>query len=241
VRPGCVYYALSYRVRVAAASPARRAARALSRFVGNVLAVAGVLLLADAGLTLAWQEPVSALLAARSQSELGRELDEEFARIPSRPAARLRGEDLRSAAARYRRRLRTGRAVARIQLSTLDRRYVMVEGTDTATLRKGPAHYPDTPLPGEGGTVGVAGHRTTYLAPFRTIDRLKPRDPIHVSLPYGRFTYRVERSRIVRPDALWVKRRVGYERLILTACHPLYSAAKRIVVFARLERADSRG
>ena len=210
----------------------------MTRFVGNVLVVAGVLLLVDAGMTLAWQEPVSALLAARSQSELDGEFEEKLAPLARRPSIRLTGADLRQAASRYRRGLRTGDAVARIELPTLDRRYVMVHGTDTATLRKGPAHYPDTPLPGEGGTIGVAGHRTTYLAPFRTIDRLKPGDPIHLRLPYGRFTYRVERTQIVRPDALWVKRRVAYERVILTACHPLYSAAKRIVVFARLERAD---
>ena len=55
-------------------------------------------------------------------------------------------------------------------------------------------------------------------------------------MPYGRFAYRVERTRIVAPTATWVTRRVAYDRLVLTACHPLYSAAERIVVFARLER-----
>jgi sortase A len=74
-----------------------------------------------------------------------------------------------------------------------------VEGIDTPTLRKGPAHYPETPLPGQGGTVAVAGHRTTYLAPFRPIDDLHRRDRIMITMPYGRFTYRVEKTRIVRP------------------------------------------
>ena len=60
-------------------------------------------------------------------------------------------------------------------------------------------------------------------------------------MPYGRFDYRVERTQIVPPTALWVTDRVGYDRLILSACHPLYSAAKRIVVFARLERVQARG
>lgn len=216
----------------------RRAARAVVRFLSNVVAVAGVLLLGDAGLTLAWQEPISAFLATRSQSALERELDQEFAKPSADPTAPLRGDDLRRRAASYRRGLGTGRAVARIEMPTLDRRYAVVHGTDTESLRKGPAHYPDTPLPGEGGTVGIAGHRTTYLAPFRTIDQLRSRDPVVVTLPYGRFTYRVERTRIVAPDALWVKRRVSYERLILTACHPLYSAAKRIVVFARLDTVE---
>ena len=60
-------------------------------------------------------------------------------------------------------------------------------------------------------------------------------------MPYGRFTYRVERTRIVPPTAVWVTQRVSYDRLILSACHPLYSAAKRIVVFAKLVRSTPSG
>ena len=101
----------------------------------------------------------------------------------------------------------------------------------------GPGHYPETPLPGARGTVAIAGHRTTYGAPFRRVDRLERGDPIELRMPYGRFTYRVERTRVVAPTATWVTRRVAYDRLVLTACHPLYSAAGRIVVFARLDSA----
>jgi sortase A len=133
-----------------------------------------------------------------------------------------------------------GDPVGRISMPTLERAFVMVEGVGTKPLRKGPGHYPDTPLPGQPGTVAVAGHRTTYLAPFRANDRLRRGQPIVLEMPYGRFVYRVERTRIVAPTATEVKRRVGYDRLVLTACHPLYSAAKRIVVFARLERAPAR-
>ena len=82
--------------------------------------------------------------------------------------------------------------------------------------------------------MAVAGHRTTYGAPFRSVDRLRGGDELVMAMPYGRFTYEVERTRIVAPTALWVTRRVGHDRLVLSACHPLYSAAKRIVVFARL-------
>jgi sortase A len=111
---------------------------------------------------------------------------------------------------------------------------VIVQGTDSASLRKGPGHYPDTALPGEPGTVAIAGHRTTYLAPFRTINDLHPGDPVVLQMPYGRFTYRVQESRVVLPTALWVTRDVGYPRLVLSACEPLYSASHRIVVFAKL-------
>ena len=80
--------------------------------------------------------------------------------------------------------------------------------------------------PGIGQTVGVAGHRTTYLAPFKEINELAPGDEIMLTMPYARFTYRVQYQRIVAPTALWVIRNVGYERLVLSACNPLYSAAK---------------
>jgi sortase A len=201
-------------------TPRRSPLRAVLRFLGSVLMVSGVLLVADAGLTLLWQEPVSALLASREQRALERQLE--------RPPARV-----------IRRRPLRGDAIGEIELPTLDRSYFMVEGVDTASLRKGPGHYPDTPLPGERGTVAVAGHRTTYLAPFRTIDQLDRGDRVVASMPYGRFVYRVARTRIVEPTALWVKRRVRYDRLILTACHPLYSAAQRIVVFARFVRREA--
>lgn len=218
-----------------------KALHAILRFIASVACVSGVLLLVDAGLTLTWQEPISALTAARGQAVANDQLEREIAAERKRAASTAPRSDpgvLRDAAGRYRRRLQTGRALGRISLPTLRRQYVMVQGTNTEPLRKGPGHYPDTPLPGQGGTVGIAGHRTTYLAPFRTIDRLRRGQPIVVTMPYGRFTYRVRRTRIVRPSDVWVKRPVGYEQLILSACHPLYSAAKRIIVFARLVGAE---
>ena len=83
--------------------------------------------------------------------------------------------------------------------------------------------------------MAIAGHRTTYLAPFRHIDALGQGDQILVKMPYARFTYVVQRRKIVLPTALWVLRNVGYDRLVLSACNPLYSAAQRIIVFARLQ------
>ena len=206
------------------------ALRAAIRFASSVLAVAGAILIADAALTLAWQEPLSALRAQRAQNQLG----EQLVRLQRRfgPAAGATDTSDRAAAARYRRSLRHASPVGRIELPSLGRQYVVVEGTDAPALRRGPGHYPATALPGEGRTVAIAGHRTTYLAPFKTIDRLRPGDPIVVRMPYGAFTYRVDRTRIVAPTATWVTRDTGRERLVLTACHPLYSARQRIVIFA---------
>jgi len=132
-----------------------------------------------------------------------------------------------------------GDAIGRIELPAIDKSYYVVEGTDTESLRKGPGHYEDTPLPGQRGTVGIAGHRTTNGAPFRDIDDLDPRDEIRVEMPYGTFVYSVEETRIVDDNDLSVKDPVGYNRLILSACHPLYSAAQRVIVFARFKRRDA--
>ena len=189
-----------------------------------------------------WQEPVSAFVAGREQDALEDELDGAGDTLI---AARATGDDgsdrtqIRRLARAWRTRLDEGDAVGRIELPTLKRSYVVVQGTELTTLRKGPGHYPKTPLPGEGGTIGVAGHRTTYGAPFRPIDKLDPGDEIVMEMPYARLTYEVEKTQIVLPTALWVTDRVpGRERLMLSACEPLYSAAKRIIVFARLRSAE---
>ena len=221
-----------------------RFTRPVLRFVASVLITSGLMLLADAALTVTWQEPVSAFLANREQDRLSDELRSGGPDLAAdkRQVESVRDvrERLRRLARLQRRRARKGAAVGRLRLPSLDRRYVVVEGTDLGTLRKGPGHFPKTPFPGEGGTVAVAGHRTTYLAPFRTVDDLKRGDELVMEMRYGRFTYEVERTQIVPPDATWVTRQVrgGRERLVLTACHPLYAATERIVVFAKLVRAE---
>jgi len=198
-------------------------------------------MLADAGITLAWQEPVSAYLAQQQQDKLGHELDaasvKAIVRQEEQAVASIRDMKKRLAklATAERRRAKRGAPIGRIDLPTLHRHYVVVQGTDESTLRKGPGHYPATEFPGQGGTVAVAGHRTTYLAPFRTINQLKRGDRIVLKMPYGTFTYSVEKTQVVGPNALWITHNVrGEERLVLSACHPLYSASHRIVAFARL-------
>jgi sortase A len=211
--------------------------RSVWRFIASVAIVCGLLLIADVAITLLWQEPISAVIAHHEQSQLKGQLT-TLERQSAADERALRRARLRLAllAQREQTRVSTGHALGRIRLPTLHRSYVIVQGTDPASLRKGPGHYPNTALPGEAGTVAVAGHRTTYLAPFKTINDLHAGDPVELEMPYGTFTYRVEDTRIVKPDALWVTKNVGYPRLVLSACHPLYSAAERIVVFARLER-----
>jgi len=127
-----------------------------------------------------------------------------------------------------------GDAIGKIEIPSVGISKYVVEGTDAESLRKGPGHYPDTPLPGQHGTSAIAGHRTTYGAPFRHLDGVHKGDRIVLEMPYGTFVYRVERTQVVDDSALWVTKRVDHDRLVLTACHPLYSAAQRIVAFARL-------
>jgi sortase A len=218
--------------------------RTLLRQLSTILILAGLLLLLDVGLTLVWQEPVSSLYAQYRQDALADDLDElsqpdlrpaEVEALKRLPLDKDRAPFLARA---LKRRTDTGDAIGRVRIPEIDVNKVVVEGTDGGTLRKGPGHYPETSLPGIRGTVAIAGHRTTYGAPFRDIDKLERGDLIVLEMPYGRFEYTVQKEQIVDPSATWVTRRVGYDRLVLTACHPKYSAAQRIVTFARLKRAQ---
>jgi sortase A len=218
--------------------------RTLLRQLATILILAGLMLLADVGLTLFWQEPVSALYAEWRQDALADDLEElsepDLSAGERRALERLPLDSDRAAflARALKRRTDAGDAVGRIRIPEVGLSKVIVEGTDGGSLRKGPGHYPETPLPGVRGTVAVAGHRTTYGAPFRDLDKLEERDEVVVEMPYGRFVYSVERTQIVQPSATWVTRRVDHDRLVLTACHPKYSAAQRIVIFARLLRTE---
>src|SRR5829696_8688842 len=224
-----------------------RPMRKLLRASSTVLIVAGALMIADAGVTFAWQEPVSALVARLAQNQLSGQLEELERTKPTpvqqRALATLPSERRRIAflAREARRDATTGEPIGRIQIPAIGADFVVVQGTDGATLRKGPGHYPDTTFPGLRGTVAVAGHRTTYAAPFRRVDDLEQGDAIVLTMPYGRFEYAVQETKIVPPSAVWVTRSVGYDRLVLSACHPLYSAAERIIVFARLRSVEPRG
>jgi sortase A len=189
--------------------------RVVLRFIASVMMVSGVLLISDAVITLAWQEPVSAYFSERQQVKLEKALIDPPARV-------VRKEPLR------------GDALGKLLIPSIGVSEYVVEGTDADNLRKGPGHYPDTPLPGQHGTAAIAGHRTTYGAPFRNLNDVHKRDRIILEMPYGTFVYRVERTQIVDDSALWVTDPVGHPQLVLTACHPLYSAAQRIAVFARL-------
>jgi len=152
------------------------------------------------------------------------------------------GADVPSALARAARATtlstRSGDPLGRITIPDLGANFVFVQGTGTGSLREGPGHYAGTTLPGLPGTVGLAGHRTTFLAPFRHLDSLRPGMHVRLTLPYGSFDYAVTGTRIVSPTSVWVVKSGRAQTLVMTACNPLYSDFQRIVVFARLVREE---
>ncbi len=234
-----------------AVPPARGGRRArlarLLRAAAILLGVAGVLALADGVLTLVWQEPISGLLAHFDQARLAKDLKRlESTRVTpadERALAGLPSDNARMAyfARALQRTARAGQPVARIRIPRIGADYVVVAGTDESSLKKGPGVYAGTSLPGLPGTVGIAGHRTTYLAPFRRINELAKGDRITLEMPYGLFSYQVLGHRIVSPTDVSVLARAPFDQIVLTACNPLYSAAQRIVVFARLTAAAPAG
>ena len=113
----------------------------------------------------------------------------------------------------------------------------MVAGTDTGYLIRGPGIYRETHFPGIAGTTAIAGHRTTYLAPFRDINELSRGNHILLEMPYAHFTYTVTGQRVVWPtDVQAAVANVGHTRLVLSACTPVFSAEKRLLVYARLTK-----
>ena len=210
------------------------------RIFATALITAGVVVLADVAATLAWKEPVSTVYGSIQQGKAEDQLAELESEFPARSDLRevdhVQGirKKVEILAGLFAKRVHRGEAIGRLKIPSIDLDVVAVQGTDTASLQTGPGHYPETPFPGQSGTSAVAGHRTTYLAPFRHLDQLKRGDEIEIEMPYANFAYRVQKTRVVDDSAVSIIHKVGYERLVLTACHPLYSAAQRIAAFAKL-------
>jgi len=139
-----------------------------------------------------------------------------------------------------------GQPIGQITIPRIGADFYMVEGTDLKWLKDGPGHFSATPMPGQAGNAAIAGHRTTYKAPFNRIDELEPGDQITIVTLQGTFTYEVLPQepnapagsalghRIVGPSAVEILDDKGDNRLTLMACNPKYSARERIVVEARL-------
>lgn len=222
--------------------------RSKLRLLGALLIAAGALTLAWAGLVWQWQDPFTYLSNLYEQRQLAASYDAEAGRFsggplssssttsesattaPSFDAVR---EGLRREARRYRAGLGPGDPLGRLEIPKIGVTQIVVNGTDTETLKKGPGRHLETFLPGEGELVYVAGHRTTYGAPFSDIDQLQAGDLIRFGLPYATYEYAVTGHRIVPATYVQALETKGVEQLALQACWPRFFASHRIIVYAK--------
>lgn len=231
----------------------------IARIFGTGLIATGVGLLMFVLVTIAWGDPFTRLSAQGEQEKLAKAFAEVAPASGELSDAALDPELTRRAAALARKTTKLGAPAGRISIPRIKMRRIFVNGARVPDLTKGPGLYREVRFPGSGEAVAIAGHRTTYGAPFLNIDKLQGGDSIVLEMPYGRFTYAVTRREIIGPRDWSIlefgaaertpaararvkqtRRCVGgtCEHLVLTACHPKYSAAKRIAVFARLKKVE---
>ena len=186
---------------------------------------------------LVWGEPFSAITTSRAQGALQVEFAEK--KTVSAPADRAESPDRAGrrptciavpprSAPGYARGMPSGRSSCRVS----DCEWSWWRGL-RVPAGSGPGRYRMTSLPGLGGTVAIAGHRTTHLQPFRHLDALRSGDSIYLEMPYGTFRYVVYADAIVDDHDWSILPPRPFEKLVLSACHPLYSASQRIIVYAR--------
>jgi len=208
----------------------------LARILGTLMIVAGLGSLGWAVTVWQWQDPFTAFLTYRSQQSLGSDFEqrlEEGTRRPAPATAIAVRKALPRDAVDWRKDSKKGDPVARLRIPSLGLSLVVVNGTDTNTLKRGPGRYLGSAMPGEGELVYVAGHRTTYGAPFSKINELKKGDQVFVELPYGTFEYRITGHRIVSASKTSELKSRGFEQLALQACHPRFFATQRIIAYAK--------
>lgn len=218
--------------------------RRAARITGTVLTVAGVLTLAWAVVVWRWEDPFTALYTHWQQAKLAASLDREFAAFRGADGSGNLAAERRAIATDagvFRRRAKTGQAIGRITIGRIGLKMVLVNGTDEETLKKGPGRDARSYMPGQNRLVYIAGHRTTYLAPFSHIDDIRNGDFIRLQMPYGTFVYRAFTHRIVPASDMSVLRSPRHEVLELQACHPRFFATQRYIVYARLVSVQPRG
>lgn len=209
----------------------------LTRILGTLMIVAGAGALAWALTVWQWQDPFTFALQRLEQRQLAQSFDRRLAQRAPAGAAAASSEQLRRdlprAAAAWRTSSRRDDAVARLRIPRLGLDEIVVNGTDHDSLKRGPGRYLGSAMPGEGELVYVAGHRTTYGAPFSRIDRLRRGDRVFVELPYGTVEYAVTGQRIVKATETAVLESNGFEQLALQACHPRFFATHRLIAYAK--------
>lgn len=213
--------------------------RRLARIAGTLMIVGGVGALAWALTVWQWQDPFTAVTHELEQRQLARSLERRLERDPRLAAAGA--IDVEAAAERWRTSSKRGDAVARLRIPALGVDEIVVNGTDSGSLKRGPGRYLDSAMPGEGELVYIAGHRTTHGAPFSRIDRLRKGDRVFLELPYGTVEYAITGHRIVAATETSVLESKGREQLALQACHPRFFASHRWIAYAKPVRITAPG
>jgi sortase A len=223
--------------------------RRVLRWAGNTLLVLGVLMFVWTFVIWKWGDPVTALYTRYEQHQLARQYVKRVERVQKTlpkvaPTVSIPAEErvISKEAATYRADSTTGEAIGRLTIKRLHLNMILINGTDESSLMRGPGRDQRTYMPGQHQLVYIAGHRTTYLAPFSHINDMKNGDLVTISVPYGTFTYRVYHSVIVPATDVSRLNTFGKDVVILQACHPRFFATHRYLVYARLVHvAPARG
>src|SRR6266571_519024 len=214
------------------------------RILGTVLIVAGALTLVWALVVWRWQDPFTALYTKWRQHQLTSQYERRVRAFHAPISTVSLAAERRSIAReahRYRLSSKRGQAIGRIRVPRMGLNMILVNGTDHDTLKQGPGRDLRTFMPGENRLVYIAGHRTTYLAPFSHIDSLRKGDKVTLEVPYGTFVYTITGHRVVVATDLSVLRSPRHELLELQACHPRFFASHRYIAYAQLLRVEPRG
>ncbi len=222
--------------------------RRIARIVGTAMIVVGLCGIAWVVVVWQWQDPFTAIYTKYQQHQLASSFARRFddyrppaSTVPvARTSVAAERARVKKAAVAYRRALREGQPVGRMIVPRLGLKTIVVNGTSHDDLTRGPGRELHTFMPGEGELVYVAGHRTTYLAPFAHIDSLRRGDLVTFQLPYASFQYEITTHTIVPSDDLDVLRSRHKEVLALQACHPRFFATHRWIAYARLVRVTPR-
>jgi sortase A len=219
------------------------------RILSHILLTLGVLAFVWAFVIWKWSDPFTGLYTRYEQGKLRtqyihvqKQALKTLPVIPRTVPIAKEKHQLALIAARYRAGAKDDTAIGRISVPRLHLNMILLNGTDESSLMRGPGRDPRTYMPGQGQLVYIAGHRTTYLAPFSHIDEMKNGDLITISVPYGKFTYRVYTHVIVPATDLARLNTFGKDLVVLQACHPRFFATHRYLVYGRLVHvAPTRG
>ncbi len=213
---------------------ARRRVDAVLGLVGRTFITAGLLLL---GL-VAYQLWGTGLEQSRAQNRLRDEFETLIASSPTTTDTVVPVEG--NTTNRIDSPRRPNSALALLEIPSASVADIVVNGATVSALRHGPGHISGTALPGEPGNSAIAGHRTTYGAPFANLNDVNLGDQVHVTTGKGRFTYTVSDVKIVGPNQTDVLR-PQKDRTLLTliTCHPRWSTAKRLIIVAELSSSET--